>query len=117
VARLRIRPAFVISILVLLYIVEYFYSTRSSSRSPALADFKARFQLSFSTYNATMSAGISAVRIPAVGKHTASVIWLHGLGDTGNGWSFLASAYNLPVHPPLHLRLIVAYQGIAVTSR
>lgn len=30
------------------------------------------------------------IRIPAKGKHTASFIFLHGLGDNGRGWTFLA---------------------------
>ncbi|KAJ3556191.1 hypothetical protein NP233_g12036 [Leucocoprinus birnbaumii] len=33
-----------------------------------------------------MSAVLRAVTIPAVKKHTASVIFIHGLGDTGFGW-------------------------------
>jgi lysophospholipase I len=24
---------------------------------------------------------------PATGRHTATVIWSHGLGDSGNGWA------------------------------
>lgn len=31
-----------------------------------------------------------AVRIPAKKIHTASIIFLHGLGDSGHGWSFLS---------------------------
>jgi predicted esterase len=31
-----------------------------------------------------------AVRIPAIKAPSAAIIFLHGLGDTGNGWSFLA---------------------------
>lgn len=31
-----------------------------------------------------------AVRIPAKAAHTATVIFLHGLGDSGAGWMFLA---------------------------
>lgn len=31
-----------------------------------------------------------SVRVAAKAAHTASVIFLHGLGDTGHGWSFLA---------------------------
>lgn len=31
-----------------------------------------------------------AVRISAKAAHTASFIFLHGLGDSGNGWTFLA---------------------------
>ncbi|KAK9470630.1 Phospholipase/carboxylesterase/thioesterase [Dipodascopsis tothii] len=36
---------------------------------------------------------MSAVRIPALAEHTASVIFLHGLGDSGNGWRFLADEF------------------------
>lgn len=31
-----------------------------------------------------------AIRIPAKDTHTASFIFLHGLGDNGRGWTFLA---------------------------
>ena len=61
--------------------------------------FKARFQLTNKTRLATMSAGISAIRVPATGTHSATVIWLHGLGDTGKGWSFLAKYVDIPVRP------------------
>jgi len=44
-----------------------------------------------------MSAGISAIRVPATEAHSATVIWLHGLGDTGRGWSFLAKYVDMPV--------------------
>jgi len=47
-----------------------------------------------------MSAGISAIRVPATENHTATVIWLHGLGDTGRGWSFLAKYVAMPVRSP-----------------
>jgi len=33
---------------------------------------------------------------PAAGKHTATVIWLHGLGDTGFGWVPVARALDMP---------------------
>ena len=29
-------------------------------------------------------------------RHTATVIWLHGLGDNGSGWSDVARQLNLP---------------------
>lgn len=48
-----------------------------------------------------MSAGVDAVSVSATGTHTASVIWLHGLGDTGHGWRFLSEYYDLPVIFPL----------------
>ncbi|KAI7865202.1 Phospholipase/carboxylesterase/thioesterase [Mucor mucedo] len=33
---------------------------------------------------------LTAVVVAAKTKHTATVLWFHGLGDTGSGWSFLA---------------------------
>ena len=50
-----------------------------------------------------MSAGVDAVRIEATGTHSASIIWLHGLGDTGHGWRFLSEYYDLPVYISLFL--------------
>lgn len=32
---------------------------------------------------------LSTVVIDATAPHTATVIWLHGLGDSGIGWVFL----------------------------
>jgi len=70
-----------------------------SSLTSDIGKFKTRFQLSPSTRNATMSAGISAIRIPAKANATASIIWLHGLGDSGRGWSFISQYYNISVYP------------------
>ena len=36
------------------------------------------------------------VTVEATAKHTASVIWLHGLGDTGHTWSAIASWLQMP---------------------
>jgi lysophospholipase-2 len=36
--------------------------------------------------------------VPAKQAHTATVIFAHGLGDTGHGWSFLADQLG-PVFP------------------
>ncbi|KAK9448779.1 Phospholipase/carboxylesterase/thioesterase [Limtongia smithiae] len=36
---------------------------------------------------------MSAVRVPALAEHTATVIFMHGLGDSGSGWKFLADEY------------------------
>jgi lysophospholipase-2 len=38
-----------------------------------------------------MSTGekLKTVVVEATEKHTATVIWLHGLGDSGIGWLFL----------------------------
>lgn len=34
--------------------------------------------------------------IEPTAPHTATVIWLHGLGDSGQGWSFLAEKMQMP---------------------
>jgi hypothetical protein len=86
------------SILVLIVYI-LFQSRRLYSSEPAFHHFKSRFQHTSETLNATMSAGISAIRIPCSGTHKASIIWLHGLGDTGRGWSFIQQFYNLSVFP------------------
>ena len=36
------------------------------------------------------------VTVEATAQHTASVIWLHGLGDTGHTWSAVASWLQMP---------------------
>ncbi|EEB07185.1 phospholipase [Schizosaccharomyces japonicus yFS275] len=41
-----------------------------------------------------MASKLSSVIIPSVQKHTATVIFLHGLGDSGQGWSFLAQEWS-----------------------
>lgn len=43
----------------------------------------------------------SPVVLNATVKHTASIIFLHGLGDTGHGWSSALSAVRLP-----HIKVI-----------
>jgi hypothetical protein len=96
-ARLRrhrfIAIFFFVSFLLLLTI--YFLQ----SRSPLVRSvFKGRFQLTQTTRIATMSAGVDAIRVHATGAHSASVIWLHGLGDSGEGWKFMSKLFDLPVH-------------------
>ena len=34
--------------------------------------------------------------VPAKGAHDATVIWLHGLGDSGQGWAPVAHEMNMP---------------------
>ncbi|CAI5500123.1 unnamed protein product [Closterium sp. Naga37s-1] len=47
--------------------------------------------------------------LPAkAGKHAATVVWLHGLGDTGYGWSDLCKTVNLP-----HIKWILPSAPIA----
>lgn len=40
-----------------------------------------------------MSNSATSIIVPAVRKHTATVIVAHGLGDSGNGWTFLAEKW------------------------
>merc|ERR1711939_856097 len=48
-------------------------------------------QRAIQSYPATMAASsLKSVVANATGKHTATLIFSHGLGDTGAGWSFLA---------------------------
>ena len=61
------------------------------------AGFENRFGLTAQTNSTTMSTGINAIRVPAKGVHSASIIWLHGLGDSGIGWRFISRMYDLPV--------------------
>ncbi|KAI5798122.1 Alpha/Beta hydrolase protein [Pyronema domesticum] len=47
---------------------------------------------------ATMAAAANeahALVIPALKRHTSTLILLHGLGDTGKGWQFLAENFRL----------------------
>ena len=43
-----------------------------------------------------LSAFGEVVTVEATASHTASVIWLHGLGDTGHTWSAVASWLQMP---------------------
>lgn len=39
------------------------------------------------TSEANMSGRLAPLVFPAASRHTATVIFIHGLGDTGNGWA------------------------------
>lgn len=41
-------------------------------------------------------AAVPPVVVPAKSSHSATVIWLHGLGDSGSGWAPIAHELNLP---------------------
>eukprot|EP00808_Paulinella_micropora_P014107 g76935.t1 len=45
------------------------------------------------SFNPKALGGNGEVIVKARSKHTASVIWLHGLGDSGYGWSPMASEW------------------------
>ena len=40
-------------------------------------------------------ATLAPLVVPALKKHTASVIWAHGLGDQGSGWAPVAQNFRL----------------------
>jgi phospholipase/carboxylesterase len=57
---------------------------------------------------------LDAVVIETAPNPDASVIWMHGLGDDGNGWSQVVPALNLP--PSVAIRFIFPHAPvIAVT--
>jgi phospholipase/carboxylesterase len=57
---------------------------------------------------------LDAVEIETAPNPDASVIWMHGLGDDGNGWSQVVPALNLP--PSVAIRFIFPHAPvIAVT--
>ncbi|MFQ3207271.1 MAG: phospholipase/carboxylesterase, partial [Glaciecola sp.] len=39
---------------------------------------------------------LSAVQIQPQGDHKSTIIWLHGLGDSGNGFAPIAPELKLP---------------------
>lgn len=57
--------------LVILFIWNNFFSPVKSETTP----------------EANMSGRIAPLVFPAASRHTATVIFVHGLGDTGNGWA------------------------------
>ena len=51
---------------------------------------------------------ITSVVVAAKTKQTATVLWCHGLGDSGAGWSFLAEQLS-PLFPHIKWILPNAY--------
>ncbi|KAJ3125614.1 hypothetical protein HK100_010713, partial [Physocladia obscura] len=51
-----------------------------------------------------MSLALQSVIVPAAAKHTATVIFLHGLGDSGYGWQPVAEQL-APLFP--HVKFIL----------
>lgn len=56
------------------------------------------------------------IRQPALGRHTGSVILLHGLGDTGEGWAPVGPQLRLPhikfIYPTAPTRPITVNMGM-----
>ena len=117
-ARLHTRQVFLTALVFLCCLLYFVLQRQPLSSVNDIGKFKTRFQLTPSTRNATMSAGISAIRIPAKANATASIIWLHGLGDSGRGWSFISQYYNISVSPRCFVwgSLMVACQGAAAVQ-
>uniref|UniRef100_A0A0W0FQ38 Acyl-protein thioesterase 1 n=1 Tax=Moniliophthora roreri TaxID=221103 RepID=A0A0W0FQ38_MONRR len=42
---------------------------------------------------AAIAAALESITVPAIKKHTATVIFVHGLGDTGHGWKPVADMF------------------------
>lgn len=61
--------------------------------------FNGRFETEYST--TTSADPVDAIRVSAKGTHKATVIWLHGLGESGGHWSYLSSYFNFTVYSPI----------------
>ncbi|KAJ6610411.1 Phospholipase/Carboxylesterase-domain-containing protein, partial [Mycena sp. CBHHK59/15] len=67
-------------------------------------------------------APLKFIAIPAISKHTATVIFVHGLGDTGNGWKPVADMFrrDLPhvkwVLPHSPMMSVTANGGMTMPS-
>jgi predicted esterase len=65
---------------------------------------------------------LTSVVIAAKSKHTATVLWLHGLGDTGTGWSFLGEELSglLPhvkwIFPNAYVVVLKVYSYVIITK-
>ncbi|KOS18719.1 Acyl-protein thioesterase 1 [Escovopsis weberi] len=66
--------------------------------------------------------------IPAIGRHTATVIFAHGLGDTGHGWSDVVQAFQrngrlnevkfiLPHAPVIPITVVSPYSRFTDVAR
>lgn len=86
----------------LLYLLSHNLLSTTPAASPSSSPLSSSSTSSSSSSSSSLTSSIPqslventkmvypAVRIPATTKHTASVIFLHGLGDSGRGWTFLA---------------------------
>src|SRR4051812_1030133 len=70
-------------------ITGFYYFENDLALRPHFLNCSNHFQESLSVFPVKMSSP-TALIIPAVTKHTATVIMAHGLGDSGAGWASLA---------------------------
>ena len=57
-----------------------------------------------------MTDKLPFVDVPAQGEHKATVIWLHGLGDSGNGFAPIVPELKLPAE--LGIRFIFPHAPV-----
>jgi len=60
---------------------------------------------------AAAAISLKCLTIPAVAKHTATVVFVHGLGDTGHGWQPVADMFK--VDPDLaHVKWVLPHSPV-----
>jgi len=60
---------------------------------------------------AAAAIALKCLTIPAIAKHTATVVFVHGLGDTGHGWQPVADMFK--VDPDLaHVKWVLPHSPI-----
>ncbi|KJK83538.1 hypothetical protein H634G_01667 [Metarhizium anisopliae BRIP 53293] len=62
-------------------------ATFLSSRSACSSDIASDTATMSAASSASSIRRIAPLVIPAAGRHTATVVFIHGLGDTGHGWA------------------------------
>ncbi|KAG7097389.1 hypothetical protein E1B28_004739 [Marasmius oreades] len=73
---------------------------------------------------AAVAAALEYITVPAVKKHTATVIFVHGLGDSGHGWKPVAEMFSADpslshvkwVLPHARPRPVTANMGMVMPS-
>ncbi|KAF5387949.1 hypothetical protein D9615_000666 [Tricholomella constricta] len=71
----------------------------------------ARYLPHLPSYTMAASAALKFLTVPATSKHTATVIFVHGLGDTGHGWKPVADMFR--TDPALaHVKWILPHSPI-----
>ncbi|KAF8165667.1 Phospholipase/carboxylesterase/thioesterase [Crassisporium funariophilum] len=60
---------------------------------------------------AAATASLKFLTVPAITKHTATVVFVHGLGDTGHGWQPVADMFK--VDPALaHIKWVLPHSPV-----
>eukprot|EP00741_Cyanophora_paradoxa_P019481 tig00021127_g18806.t1 len=70
----------------------------------------------------TMAGAMPDIIVGPAGKHSATVIWMHGLGDTGKGWSDTGKMFGsaMPhvkfVYPTAAIRPVTLNMGMSMPA-